>query len=229
MGADIVKIDEGGTETRVPLYDVYNHHTIQAMGTNALISTLQKQWAHSDPLGPPPSQDEMPHCGHADIVGTLRKGGWKGLIPRYYFGPVGGAEYRDADRDLPAPYRQIVDSPEAFVAILHFINNQAHAGEYPLFECPCTSDRVINLENETIDGVKPLAFGCDEQLLQEQNGNCKLDWYRGGYRCCENAAWVTEPQFRDVTRTDTFLAKFTFQIDDVTPRTAPVYFVDLDV
>eukprot|EP00665_Eupelagonemidae_sp_cell47_P005117 gene5117-4161_t len=65
-------------------------------------------------------------------------------------------------RDLPAPYRAVVDSPEAMIAILHFINLKAQgndSADYPrLFECPCTSHRKIDAANGTVDGVVPLPF-----------------------------------------------------------------------
>eukprot|EP00927_Polykrikos_kofoidii_P034065 TRINITY_DN288_c0_g1_i4.p1 TRINITY_DN288_c0_g1~~TRINITY_DN288_c0_g1_i4.p1 ORF type:complete len:451 (+),score=42.08 TRINITY_DN288_c0_g1_i4:93-1445(+) len=222
---DIVRIEDG-EETRIPLSEVYNHHTIQTMGPNWLMSVFRKNWAKRDPLAPP----ELPHCGNAQatMMQAVADSGYKGLVPKWYFGPVGGAEYRDADRDLPAPYRQIVDSPESFVAIMHFINSKAPAGDYPLFECPCTSDRVIDPAKGTIDGVKPLPFACDQGLLDSHNDGCKLEWYKGGYRCCEDKAWVTEPQYR-TNETDTFQAKFTLTVDDVNWGTKPTYFMELDV
>jgi hypothetical protein len=131
---------------------------------------------------------------------------------RVYVGPIGGAEYRNADADLPKPYRAVVDSPEAFVAILHFINVKEQ-GEEPWFECPCTSDRNINVTNGTVDGVAPLPFACTKALLEERNSGCELGWYKGGYRCCDNGVYVSENPKTDAPK-DTVFGKFTFRIDD---------------
>jgi hypothetical protein len=73
-----------------------------------------------------------------------------------------------------------------------------------------------------------LIFQCQKALLDEQNGDCSLASYKGGYRCCENDAWVTEPQYRDPSKIDTYYAKFTLTVDDVERETVPAYFATLD-
>lgn len=220
---DIVSKDEHGNERRVPLPEIYNHHSIQAMSTMDVSAALYESWKKADPLGP-----DAPHCGRVELEKHARHGGYKGAMPNIWFGPVGGAEYRDADRDLPIPYRQIVDSPEAFVAILHWINTKVPAQQSPPFECPCVSDRVFNYDNNTIDGTKPLNFACDEDFKATGNKACQLRGYPGGYRCCEDQAWVVEPEFRDLGE-DTVYGKFTFRVDDVTPETKQVVSLNLDV
>lgn len=136
-----------------------------------------------------------------------------------WVGTIGGAEYRNAERDMPAPYRQVVDSPESFIAIAHFINikdGPYSPKDWPrLFECPCTSSRKINVTNGTIDGNRPLPFGCTDELLLQKNEDCKLDWYKGGYRCCEHHDLVTEQVPKNVPPL-TVMAKFSFKITDAT-------------
>merc|ERR1712226_338784 len=139
-----------------------------------------------------------------------------------WVGPIGGAEYRDADRDLPKPYRAVVNSPESFVAILHFINTRSEE-DVREFECPCQPYRNINIANGTVDGVKPLPFHCSEEMLFQQNPACKLEWYTGGYRCCEHGSFVSR-QKQLKAPMDWVVAKFTITIDDVLPETRPAFF-----
>jgi len=220
---DIVSKGEGGAERRLPLSEIYNHHTIQLMSTQPMVDAVYKTWSRADPLGP-----TAPHCGKVDIEKDSRWGGYQDTIPQFWYGPIGGAEYRDADRDLPGPYRQFVDSPEAFVAILHFINAKVPSQPKPPFECPCVSDRVFNYTNGTIDGVKPLPFACDAEFAATGNGDCFLKGYPGGYRCCTNGAWVVEPQFRGLGE-DVVYGKFTFRVDSVTPESKQVVHITVDV
>ena len=143
-----------------------------------------------------------------------------------YFGPTGGAEYRNADADLPKPYRAVVDSPEAMVAILHFINVK-NQGEEKWFECPCSSDRKINATNGTVDGIVPLPFMCTDALLAQENSDCKLAWYKGGYRCCENGVYVSENPDK-IAPKDTVYGKFTFRIGTLDQQHI-AYFSSIDV
>lgn len=213
---DIIRQEGDGEEVRVPLNEIYNHHTIQAIGTNETMTAVAKYWQSADPLGPHP----RPHCGSGALKEDVNGN-------RMYFGPVGGAEYRNADVDLPKPYRAVVDSPEAFVAVLHFINNKDQ-GEEAWFECPCTSDRKINVTNGTVDGVVPLAFGCTKELIAEKNGDCALAWYKGGYRCCENGNYLSENPKTSAPK-DTVYGKFTFRIDDFDQADRVASFQALDV
>lgn len=236
-----------GEEVRVPLSHVYNHHTIQAMGRDDTMQQLYKSWSQADPLGPPPQGTSlqlhdmhMPHCGSA-LTKPILEG--DRFLPRLashgapanqiWVGTIGGAEYRNAERDMPAPYRQVVDSPESFIAIAHFINikdGPYSPKDWPrLFECPCTSARKINIANGTIDGNKPLPFGCTAELLSQRNEDCKLDWYKGGYRCCEHHDFVTEQDPTHGSNPLTVFAKFSFKIVDVTPDVRVVQQGSFDV
>lgn len=112
--------------------------------------------------------------------------------------------------------------------MLHFINVQGESSpKGPPFECPCVSDRVFDYEKRTVDGTEPLAFACSQDLLDAHNDACQLEWYTGGYRCCENNASVIEPEARGGPA-DTVYAKFSFKVDDVTPKTKTVIFNQQD-
>lgn len=52
----------------------------------------------------------------------------------------------------------------------------------PLTMCPCTRQRVIDLEHGTIDGMYTNPFACPEWLAD--NPACSLSTYVGGVRCC---------------------------------------------
>jgi len=225
---DVVR-QENDKLVRVPLSEVYNHHTIQIMGTKSLTDLLHEAWKHKDPLGPPGqalSGVPKPHCGSADVVAAQNAAG-KQPETEYWMGPVGGAEYRDADRDLSGSYRQMVKSPQAFLPIIHFINVKDKGGE-KLAECPCTSARHINVANGTVDGVKPLAFHCQGQLLRERNRACSLDRYIGGYRCCENEVFVTEHPKTHGPKL-TVYGQFTIRFSDITPWTFKAVHAMVDV
>jgi len=92
----------------------------------------------------------------------------------------------------------------------------------------CTSARKINVVNGTVDGVKPLPFHCSDELLYQQNPDCKLAWYRGGYRCCENGNFVVEHPKMDAPK-DQVYGKFTFRVDEVTKQTKIVTSGQFDV
>jgi len=155
-----------------------------------------------------------------------------GVSVEVWEGPIGGAEYRDADRDLPAPYRAVVDTPQEIIAVLHVINTKNASGpkDWPrLFECPCTSARKFDYDKGTIDGLVPLKFACTDELIAEHNDACKLEWYKGGYRCCENGTFVNEePDFH--AEPTVFHGKFTLRYDDepVGPSTRHVISHSLD-
>eukprot|EP00928_Gymnodinium_smaydae_P100336 TRINITY_DN9821_c0_g2_i1.p1 TRINITY_DN9821_c0_g2~~TRINITY_DN9821_c0_g2_i1.p1 ORF type:complete len:461 (-),score=67.66 TRINITY_DN9821_c0_g2_i1:335-1717(-) len=212
---DIVRF-EAGKEISAPLYDLYNHHTLQLMGPAAYMDYFYTQLHTKIPGGTPP------HCGshftHLTPEGDqlVSKFSLNGATAEVWEGPIGGAEYRNADRDLPPSYRAVVDSPESLLAVLHVINLRNASGpkDWPrLFECPCTSAREIDLRKGTIDGYQPLPFACTDELLAQHNNACKLDWYKGGYRCCENGTFVNEEPRLDA-ETITFQGKFTIRYDD---------------
>ena len=56
----------------------------------------------------------------------------------------------------------------------------------PLSQCPCTPQRAINASGGTIDGVIPAPpfVNCPPALVAEQNPACTLATYQGGERCC---------------------------------------------
>lgn len=88
---------------------------------------------------------------------------------------------------------------------------------------------MFDLKNGTIDGVKPLGFMCTPQLVEQHNECCELGWYKGGYRCCENGAFVSEKVDKSAPK-DTVVGKFTIRFDDaVDEGTREVFFHQIDV
>lgn len=229
---DLVRF-EGNTEISVPLYELYDHHTLQLMGPTVIMDYFYKQLHTKIPGGRPPA-----HCGshltnftveHDQLVSNAVIDGYSVEV---WEGPIGGAEYRDADRDLPAPYRAVVDTPQSLVAVLHIINTLNATGpkDWPrLFECPCTSARKFDYAKGTIDGLRPLPFSCSTELIAQHNNACNLSWYKGGYRCCENGTFVDEEPDLHAEAT-TFYGKFTIRYDDrpVGPSTRHVVYHSLD-
>lgn len=150
------------------------------------------------------------------------------------FGGGSGAEERMTSHHLPEGYGYFVDSPEALIALYHFINTrEPNASEFRrpslqsagasagLWECPCSPQRAIdpgNGVNGTIDGNVPLPpFGtCNKEFVDEKNPSCFLDTYVGGYRCCENGVFLIDTNLYDTEKfpIDTVYAKFTLNYTD---------------
>jgi hypothetical protein len=65
-------------------------------------------------------------------------------------------------------------------------------------------------------------------LLSQRNEDCKLDWYKGGYRCCEHHDFVTEQVPKNIPPL-TVMAKFSFKVVDATPDTRVVQQGSFDV
>ena len=97
------------------------------------------------------------------------------------------------------------------MVLMHFINTHGVPHDQKLWECPCTSRRVINVTNGTIDGAKPIPFRCSQQLLDQGNAACSLATYEGGYRCCEHGVFLTEELPGPDAPVDQIEAKFIFE------------------
>ncbi|CAJ1331985.1 unnamed protein product [Effrenium voratum] len=222
-----------GEKTPAPLYKTYNHHHGLMLGSHDDLMQMYKYAQGKDPFDPSlyPNQTdafqvrELAHAqahAHASVHGAcmMKRRSFESLINSALpqakrssvtvFGGASGAEYRGTSSKLAGPYTYGVDSPEGFMALIHFINTHGAPESKKLWECPCTTDRNINISNGTIDGKVPVAFDCSEQLLQERNTACSLATYQGGYRCCEHGVFLTEaPHPRGPIQQ--IEAKFTFE------------------
>jgi len=120
------------------------------------------------------------------------------------FGGGAGAEMRHINNRAPPGYAYFVDNPEQWTPLFHFINQKVPEGvdasDNALFECPCTPQRVIDVENGTIDGTKSFAnpFGTCNEAFEESNPSCELSTYVGGWRCCEDGVFVLDTDKYDV-------------------------------
>jgi len=111
-------------------------------------------------------------------------------------------EYRGTQFAYRAPYRTLLHRPTTWYPFLHLINvrkvrftEPGHSravpfdGEpSPLMQCPCTPQRIMDLENSTIDGVVSNVFNCPPWLAG--NPACSLATYVGGARCCYHNQFV---------------------------------------
>ena len=207
---DLVTRDEHGAETPVPLYDVYNHHFIMYLGDYYSTSALYKKFQGKDPIGGEPcwrdhvDQTKGNGTDHADCsIASMARGpsclarirAADRRIQVAHLGGSTGGEYRNNPHNYSGSFGEIVPGkPESILGIFHLINTRnttKHDGgpaDYsPYLECPCTSDRVFNVPNQSIDGcVASPPFFCNEKFLSTKppNPSCALSTYKGGYRCC---------------------------------------------
>jgi len=151
------------------------------------------------------------------------------------FGGASGAEFRNNPHVYPGDYGAVVPHPEAMVAVYHFINTKGttshdhHSGipahysdaASPYLECPCTSRRIRNPANGSIDGCDPSpAFHCNEAMLAKENTGCSVATYTGGFRCCKNGLFLAEdPKAAAPAGPITVWAKYTFTYEASTERT----------
>uniref|UniRef100_A0A7S3E400 Uncharacterized protein n=1 Tax=Chloropicon laureae TaxID=464258 RepID=A0A7S3E400_9CHLO len=224
---DIVSLNEDGEETQVPLYQAYNHH--YALG----IGNYEQMYGYYE------THKDDPYGGYelnSTAAPTMKRfmqdmrglGQRRGERRAANFGGGSGAEERGTSHLLPTPYAHIVDSPQAIIPLIHLINTDA--GSQPetpsrLLECPCTPQRVFDVGADKIDGKPPVPpFSCNLKFMQEENPSCELDWYEGGFRCCEHGVFVIDTDKHDPATLpeQEFYFKFIFDYKDVEPETVPV-------
>lgn len=220
---DIVLVDNKTGEKRpAPLYMTYNHHHALMLGPQDDLMQLYNYTKGHDPLDPSSFPNQTKHAQHAHHRGCMMKRrSFEAILTEALpegrresiaaFGGASGAEYRGTSTRLAGHYTYTVDSPQSFMVLMHFINTHGVPTSQKLWECPCTSRRKINVTNGTIDGMKPIAFQCSEQLIQEKNTACSLATYQGGYRCCEHGIFLTEELPGPDAPVDQIEAKFTFE------------------
>ena len=125
-----------------------------------------------------------------------------------YLGGATGGELRHNPHRYPAPYAFVVPKPESFTPVLHVINTKSpkkvesqedHRPYSKLIECPCTSQRKIDIDAGTIDGCLPdIPFSCNDELAHQHNPGCSLPSYTGGYRCCKHGVFVADTAGVDI-------------------------------
>ncbi len=142
------------------------------------------------------------------------------------FGGGSGAEERGVSHALAPPFSIQVDSPQAFMPLLHLINtkgaNKTEAGYSPLLECPCTAQRSFNDSNGFIDGRPPVPpFKCNQVFMDTENPSCSYDLYEGGFRCCEHGVFVvdTDEHPPEASPETTYFFKFTMSYLDIKHHT----------
>lgn len=193
---------DGSLERRVPLYEAYNHHFLMFLGTREGIHELYNHTAGVDPLGGKCVKPSHAHHGFGTTNGHGRHAHSGGFTQ---FGGASGAEFRHNPHRFPPPFAFTLSRATHFTSLLHLIDMRRAPREPPysppLYECPCTPQRHIDLVNGTIDGCKPRPeFACSDALLAQRNGGCSLPLYRGGYRCCEDGVFLVDTAKRDVER-----------------------------
>lgn len=139
-------------------------------------------------------------------------------------------EFRHSQFGYQHPYRRVMTRPTSWVPYIHVINLKDPAAPFdgrpsPLLQCPCTPQRVIDLDIATIDGLV-IGLQCPPALAG--NPACSLSTYIGGTHCCERGLFV-----RDTTAcaqpgcteypVDVAYLKTTFYYEDVTPATRNIH------
>lgn len=238
--SEVVKMDEEGNSLgSAALFDCYLHHygsflakkdDLQLFYTNVQAAGVSLSAAY----GRAPAVNAMSH--NLAAMYKLHTGGKaKGSAVA---GGGSGAEARGTVHAYPAPYGLILEEGvNALVPMMHLINTRGSvaAGEdySRLAECPCSSDRIIDRTNGTIDGQIPkVGFHCNAEMTLEGNSGCSLDTYSHGLRCCEHDVFVSEKADRQAhPEVSIFGMKFTFYYEAVTPVTvamrAPHGFLDV--
>ncbi|CAE7417027.1 unnamed protein product [Symbiodinium sp. CCMP2456] len=215
---DIVLVNnKTGEKVPAPLYMTYNHHHALLLGPTDGLMKLYNKSKDKDPLDPHALPDHTAkHRGCA-----MKRKSFEALLAAALpesqrrdisvFGGASGAEYRGTSNRLAGPYTYDVKNPESFMVLMHFINSHGVPEDQKLWECPCTSRSKINVTNGTIDGKKPIAFQCSQQLLDQENTGCSLATYEGGYRCCEHGVFLTKELPGPDSPVDQIETKFTFE------------------
>merc|ERR1712032_1719751 len=232
--------------SRVPLYDVYNHHYRLTVGTTDTMDAFYEMMKPENvPYGvSAPDGLEGWVRGAKNPVDFAQKNkvhNRKLMMSTFRarqmameaaqranttdvatFGSASGAEERGTSHKLPNGYAFLADQPEAITGLYHFINTRAppslpqeqlKEGETSRFlQCPCTSQRVINENNGTVDGWTPFPpFGtCSAQFFDMNNPSCRLETYQGGWRCCEDGNYLLDTDKYDTADfpEDTVYAKW---------------------
>lgn len=194
---DIVRVcPMTGQEVSLPLSEVYNHHHAALFGPLHVLEEVWKRENGTDPLGPHRRAQRGCMMHGASINALLDEVRGNSSTRIAAFGGASGAEFRGTPTTLPAPYAfamENITEEYAFMALMHFLDmHGASDVGHQRFECPCTKARQFNFEDGTIDGVKPLPFGCSQELIDQGNPSCSLETYQGGYRCCENGVFLTD-------------------------------------
>ena len=191
---------DGDREVAVPCSDLYNHHwNLFFASSKAPFSEAERrlQWGHP---------------GHGAAAPPRAPPG--AAVPlRQVLSEGNGNEHRGSFHGTPRGYAQLIDSPATADFVHMSINTRNPAGHNldpaaapqprsstsllpgagsgwsGVLECPCTTRRVIDLENNTIDG-EPFTSRCvvGGPLDRTNNTICTLAGYaaNGGMQCCKD-------------------------------------------
>jgi len=237
---DVVEFDsEGNPIGSIPLYDCYLHHYGAILGSSEHFAEFYDEMtSNSVPVSEGgPGDDFGLHssyrgssAGHMNMKHIQAL--YKGFLRRKGKGGAGaggggsGAEERHTLHSYPAPYALEAGEINSLMPFMHLINTRGSVtpgeGYSKMAECICSSDRVFDIKNGTIDGKRPnIAFSCNLELLAQKNPSCSLETYEHGFRCCEDKWYVSEPAERAQHKDSTanFGMKFTFYYEPATPET----------
>jgi hypothetical protein len=153
---------DDGSESSVPQYEVYNHHSSVVLTAEDMTSVVETV--------------DLNTSSHA-ISFALPF--WTRRTP---LDERGGHTRQSARQVVPF-------APSKWAMASHVINTHPPEwrgdlrlrGPSPLMQCPCTSQRHFDLAAKTIDGV-PFPGPCAAEMVG--NNVCDLSTYTGGVYCC---------------------------------------------
>jgi len=231
---DTVRFDADGNEESVPSYDAYNHHYVFFMkGSNWTDACVGFFCPPQDSI----TVSSLPHADAADTAKLAKATARLGDSPLdiQMFSEGNGNEYRGSFHGGPVGFAQVINSPSRLQPFIHLINtrggggrggvgsrllpresNAAPGARYSgLIECPCTTRRRFDLENNTIDGNPPeIAFNCRNEIAAQRNPSCSLATYRGGLRCCSHRMTLLDEDQPDAPGEDEFFFKMRFWFEE---------------
>ncbi|KNC77584.1 hypothetical protein SARC_09959 [Sphaeroforma arctica JP610] len=134
-----------------------------------------------------------------------------------------GTESRKTMQAFEYPYAFVTEKGEnKWAANVHIINTRGLGDRaHKCLECPCTEENDFRRPEAGNATTGP--FGCNKQLLAEDNGACFREEYTGGLRCCENGLFCFEPEELEPEKySAVYYLRYEIQYSEVTDEIKPL-------